>query len=396
MRLLLALLLIMTCSFCHAVQIERLPFASGERAGQPSVTVDPREGFVVTWQERIDSGSALRYSVIDADGSERRRGTVVTGDDWFINGADFPSLVVLDNGDWVTFFLQKTSPGTYSYAVHTLRSRDAGASWDPPLVIHRDGTDTEHGFVTLVADGGDRVRAVWLDGRHMAGAGDAHAHGSSEHMTLRSAAWGRDGRLQDEHEIDDLTCACCQTDAVRVGGRMRVAYRDRSAGEVRDIATVEFVDGAWTAPRILHADGWVMPACPVNGPALAVNSDRVATLWPTMAGGEMRLLLGFGDAETVQAIATGPTELGRVDLAAWRDGQWLAARVAAPDHGPTLWLSLLASDGDVQREKPIAAKVGGYPRLATRDGVGLLVWAEQGETPGSSRIGLARVSSAAR
>lgn len=392
MRMLLSLALLACSSLAHAVQVDHLPFASGERAAQPSVTVDARDGFVLTWQERDGEHTALRFAVLDADGAEQRRGTVATGGDWFVNGADFPNLVVLDNGDWVTFFLKKTSPGTYSYAIHTVRSRDAGATWDAPVVIHRDGTDTEHGFVSLVADGEDRVRAVWLDGRHMAGGGD-HAHGTSEHMTLRSAALGRDGVHRDEHELDDLTCACCQTDAVRVDGRIVVAYRDRTRDEVRDIGVLEFADDRWSAPRILHADGWVMPACPVNGPAVASDGKQVATLWPTMAGGEMRVLLTRGDAAGAPTqLASGPTELGRVDLAAWADRQWLATRVVATERVPTLWLSLLAADGSVQHEQRIAGKVGGYPRMATRAGVGLLVWAEQGETNGSSRIGLARIA----
>lgn len=405
MRLLLSPLLLassllasslIACPLAHALEVEPLPFASAERAAQPSITVDPRAGFVLTWQEREGEQAALRYAVLGDDGAEQRRGTIASGSDWFVNGADFPNLVVLENGDWVTFFLKKTSPGTYSYAIHTLRSRDAGATWDPPVVIHRDGTDTEHGFVSLIANGGDLVRAVWLDGRHMAGGGE-HAHGTSEHMTLRSAALGRDGVPRDEHELDDLTCACCQTDAVRADGRIVVAYRDRTAGEVRDIGLLEFTDGAWSAPRIPHADGWVMPACPVNGPALASDGTRIATLWPTMAGGEMHLRLARSlDDAAPLTLASGPNELGRVDLAAWTDRQWLATRVAATERVPTLWLSVVDADGGVRSEQSVASKVGGYPRLAVRDGVGLLVWAEQGETSGSSKIGLARITAKAR
>ena len=104
--------------------VERVAFTSGAKAAQPSVTVDRREGFVVTWQERDGEGSALRFAVIDAAGKELRRGLVSSGEDRFINSADFPSLAVLDNGDWVTFWLQKTAEGTYAYEVRTTRSRD--------------------------------------------------------------------------------------------------------------------------------------------------------------------------------------------------------------------------------------------------------------------------------
>jgi hypothetical protein len=397
MRLLLALLITALAPLATAtpvLQIDHLPFATGERAAQPSVAVDPREGFVLTWQERDGSDTVLRFAVIDATGSERRRGEIARGSDWFVNGADFPNLAVLDNGDWVTFYLPKTSPGTYSYEIRTVRSRDAGASWEAPVLLHRDGTDTEHGFVSMVAAGDDRVRAVWLDGRHMSGGHDDHGDASSEHMTLRSAALGRDGVLFDEHELDNLTCACCQTDAVRIGERVVVAYRDRTRDEQRDINLVEFAAGQWSSPQRLHEDGWIIAACPVNGPAVAATGDQIAVLWPTMAGGEMRLNVSVGHATLgpPQTLASGSSELGRVDIAGWTDDRWLATRVATPDRVPALQLSLLAADGTALQHEKIADKVGGYPRLAAHEGVALLVWAEQGGRPGTSQVGVARVT----
>ncbi len=54
----------------------------------------------------------------------RRLQLVREGCNWFVNWADFPSAVVADNGDWLTFWLQKTGEGTYAYAVMTRRSTD--------------------------------------------------------------------------------------------------------------------------------------------------------------------------------------------------------------------------------------------------------------------------------
>jgi hypothetical protein len=213
-------LLSMTLALAHAaIRIEPVDFAVDGNAAQPSLTVDPQAGFVLTWQQRGPELSTLGYAVIDAQGQETRRGIVAQGRDWFVNGADFPSLAVLANGDWVTYWLQKTAPDTYAYAIRSVRSRDQGRSWDAPVTIHRDGTDTEHGFVAMSPAGADRVLMAWFDGRRMAGA-DPHAHeGAGEHMSLRAAVLGRDGQLREEHELDDLTCSCCQTDMVR--GRTR-------------------------------------------------------------------------------------------------------------------------------------------------------------------------------
>lgn len=402
MRHLLCLLLVLLAHAAFATEplsITTTVLATGTRAAQPSVAVDPREGFVLTWQERDDEGDQLLFAVIGRDGVERRRGRIARGHDWFINGADFPNLVVLDNGDWVSFYLQKTAPDTYAYAIDTLRSRDAGASWDAPVRIHRDGTDTEHGFVSLLAAGDDVVRAVWLDGRHMATSGSIeHGEHDGDHdheaMTLRSAALGRNGVLFDEFELDPLTCACCQTSAVRVGERSVVAYRDRSEAEQRDIHWLEHGSGGWTKPRSLHADGWIIAACPVNGPALASADGRIAAIWPTMAQGEMRVLLALGIGERFAAptiLAEGPSELGRVDIAAWPRHQWLALRVHASEHVPALLLSVLDRKGKPLWQQQIATRVGGFPRLASMDEVALLAWAESRGQPGETQIGTALV-----
>ncbi len=259
--LLLIASLVPAISFASpSLSVHRIDFVAGEKAAQPSVTVDSREGFVVTWQERDGADSALRFAVIDQSGKETRRGTVASGADWFINGADFPNLAVLANGDWVTFWLQKTSPDTYSYAIRSVRSRDAGHHWDTPVLLNRDDTDTEHGFVTLNAAGDDRVRAIWLDGRRMAGAstGADHDHAAAEHMSLRTAVLDREGTHADEHELDDLTCACCQTDGARSGLRTAYLYRDRTSEETRDISVLSIANEQWSDAKSLNADGWTI------------------------------------------------------------------------------------------------------------------------------------------
>ena len=88
---------------------ERLKFDGGEHASTPSLATDPARGLVLTWQTRDDAGAALRYALLDANGRELRRGMVAQGSDWFVNWADFPSLVVLDNNDWVNGYVQVTN-----------------------------------------------------------------------------------------------------------------------------------------------------------------------------------------------------------------------------------------------------------------------------------------------
>jgi hypothetical protein len=374
--------------------VDRVAFTSGAKAAQPSVTVDRREGFVVTWQERDGEGSALRFAVIDVAGKELRRGLVSSGEDRFINSADFPSLAVLDNGDWVTFWLQKTAEGTYAYEVRTTRSRDQGRTWDAHVVVHRDATPTEHGFVSMAAAGDDRVQLIWLDGRRMAASADAHGEGGDEHMTLRSAVLGRDGVPTAEHELDSLTCACCQTDLVRGEDTTLAVYRDRSEKEIRDIGVVKFTGSKPSAPQRLHNDLWTMPGCPVNGPALAAQGGRFLSVWPTMAAGPMAIRVALSDAQAFKApitLAEGSAELGRLDVVALpRDG-WLVSRVTTTERVPALTLTTLDSEGVTQTDQTVASPVGGYPRLAMHDGTVLVVFTEPNGS-GDSRVAVLRSS----
>ena len=379
-----------------AVLLTPIELATSDHAAQPSVVVAPREGFVVTWQERETEANHLRFAVLDAKGVEVRRGLIQSGKDWFVNGADFPSLAVLDNGDWVSFWLQKTSPGTYSYEIRSVRSQDAGKTWDVPIVIHDDATETEHGFVSMAAAHGDQVRLVWFDGRQMAGADHDH-EGAAEHMTLRSATLGRDGKLKDQREVDDFTCSCCQTDAVRGAGGTLIAYRDRNKDEVRDISVVMHSRKIWSKPATVHADNWTIAGCPVNGPALAARDDGFAVLWPTMASGEMQLKLALGDGKRFAApiqLAGGTAELGRVDLANWGAGGFIATRVRQGGTATELVIDELDGHGTVVHSQTVASKVGGYPRLAQWADTALLVWAQAGDQAGSTRIGIARISAA--
>ena len=64
-----------------------------------------------------------------------------------------------------------------------------------------------------------------------------------------------------------------------------LAYRDRGEAEERDIAVVRLRDGVWSAPATVHADGWKIDACPVNGPAIAAQGSEVLVGWYTEAGG---------------------------------------------------------------------------------------------------------------
>jgi hypothetical protein len=64
-------------------------------------------------------------------------------------------------------WLVKRGSATYAYDVNITQSKDGGKSWSKPIVPHRDNTQTEHGFVSLIPLNDGRLGANWLDGRNM-------------------------------------------------------------------------------------------------------------------------------------------------------------------------------------------------------------------------------------
>jgi len=172
-----------------------------------------------------------------------------------VNWADFPSLAALPDGTLFAHWLAKSGPGTFAYDVRVTRSRDGGRTWSEPITPHRDGTLTEHGFVSMSPASGQAMGLVWLDGRRTAGTAHEGHGGAQAEMSLVHSTLDREGRLGPEKILDGRVCDCCQTDAAVAEGATVVVYRDRSEKEVRDMSVVRFVDGRWSEPRPLADDG---------------------------------------------------------------------------------------------------------------------------------------------
>lgn len=366
-----------------ALEARQLPLPG---QAEPSIVADPGGGYVLTWIERPEGGAArLAYATLDADGAVARRGVIAEGRDWFVNWADFPSLAILDNGDWVSFVLRKSDPAApYAYDIWTTRSRDQGRSWSALELLHDDGTRTEHGFVALLPDGGDRALAIWYDGRLGAGAMDhdaADGHGMEGRMTLRGAVLTRDAAPREALQLDDHTCSCCTTDALRTAQGPLVAYRDRTPEEVRDVGWIARVAGAWSAPGIVHADNWQIAGCPVNGPALALAGTRPVIAWPTFVDGSYRVRVarreGEGWSKPVE-LEAGAGVMGRVDAAGWGDDGALVSWLGGQGGQSVLRLARLdaalaeAERLDVATLPP--GRMTGMPRMASHRDAAILVW----------------------
>lgn len=277
------------------------PTALGAPAGPdamaPSLAAGPDGAVVLAWTVREDGGGSVRYARLAGD----RFGPVhdvVSHAPLFVNWADHASVLPLGGDTVVAHWLERSGAGPYAYGVRVARSADDGAHWSDPAWLHEDRSPTEHGFVTLWRGADGAVGAAWLDGRRTAPAaadGDGHAHRAPRDaaMTVRAGSLGADGAAGPEAEVDARSCDCCATAATAVRDGMLLAWRDRTADEVRDIVVARRTSAGWSPPAPVHADGWVTRACPVNGPALASRGDSVVLAWYTQARDTAKVLVAF-------------------------------------------------------------------------------------------------------
>ncbi len=359
-----------------------VPSPAGPGAGEPFLAMAPDGRVYLSWLEPVDSAHALKFSVYDGASWSAPR-TIREGRDFFVNWADFPSIKVLDGNRLAAHWLQRTGSGTYAYGVRVSQSADGGATWSEPVIPHRDSSDTEHGFVTLWGEGAG-MGAVWLDGRKY----DKEGHSPSNEMTVVSTTIAADGRLGAETVLDERACDCCQTAVAITSSGPVVAYRDRSADEIRDIYVVRRVNDRWTTPVPVHADGWKIAACPVNGPALAAKDERVALAWFTSANDSARVKVAFSsDAGATFGAPVRVDEgqpAGRVDVALLRDGSALVS-----------WIERTGGDTAAVRVRRVtaggkaapaitvatssAARASGFPRMIIRGNDAIFAWIVPGK-----------------
>jgi hypothetical protein len=361
-------------------------------SASPSLAVAPDGRLLLSW---INSQAGRRHIMqFSAFSHEQGRwlhgmSTIAIGHSMFVNWADIPHMAATPDGALWAHWLQKSGEGTYAYDVVLSRSRDGGANWAEPIRPHDDGTQTEHGFVSMWPQSANTLGIAWLDGRHTGGGGhDGHdaQHAQQRAMALRAAVF--DGALQrtQEFEIDDRVCDCCQTAVARTSQGALLAYRGRSEGEIRDILVTRFNGIAWSAPQVVHADGWEMPACPVNGPDVAAQGDEAIVGWYTEAAGQPEVRLArstdAGDSFAAPVVLdTGTEVLGRVAVA-FDDGQVWALWLREQGEAQSLWLSRRSADLATEYERIEVGEVRGrgratgFPQLAVQGGTAYVAWTD--------------------
>jgi hypothetical protein len=264
--------------------VQPLPSPAGADSSEPQFTVQG-DRVILSWLEG-EERSTLKFAERTASGWSAPR-SVYSSDEIYVNAYDVPSVRALADGTLAAHWTEKNGPNPEASTVRLSWSKDQGRTWSAPVSPHHDGTQTQHGFVTLFQAPGAGLGLVWLDGR----ATDPEKAGGD--MALRASIHAPDGKQLRETVLDPRACECCSTSAATTSEGVIVAYRDRSADEVRDIYVTRLTGSAWSAPTLVHQDGWQINACPINGPSVSARGRDVAVAWFTAKGDQGQAFVAF-------------------------------------------------------------------------------------------------------
>jgi hypothetical protein len=344
----------------------------------------------MSWVEPIDTEKkimALKCAKFE-DGNWSDAHTIVQGNNFFANWADFPEIGVANDGTLFVTWPQQSGPGTYAYDIAVARSDNSGKTWSLMGTLNDDRVLGEHGFVSLLPEGENGVRAFWLDGRAMTG--DGHSGEGEGDMQLRSALV--DDTVHKSTVFDDRVCECCGTDAALVRGKPFVVYRDRSENEVRDICITTLDQN----PKLVNDDNWKIAGCPVNGPSIDAIENSSVVAWytaPTPGIGPAVYVSFATNDDREKPIQISTSILGRVDVVMLEPNIAVVAWLEPNGETASIMLAEVHRDGTITNRQTIASvspsRSSGFPRIIKVKGGILAAWTDVDRELGISTTFLA-------
>jgi len=339
-----------------------------------------------SWVSTTDSTSYLNYAILK-DTTWTNTQEITNGNDWFVNWADFP-VIAENNGNIITSHLQKSAAGTYTYDVKLNLYNTETEAWKNNFILHDDGTQSEHGFASILPFKENEFFITWLDGRNtIMPEGEEmnpdEGHNKGGAMSLRGAFVQNDGTVINDIQLDDRVCDCCQTSATKTTNHLLVAYRDRSEKEIRDISIVRFTENeGWSQPQTIAKDNWKIEGCPVNGPSIDAFENSVAVVWFTGANNKPMVNIVFSEDEGatfgLPIRLDNNDVLGRVDVVMLSESE--AAVVWMEMVGEETLIQLVKVDSNGTRgevitiSKTSAERSSGFPQLERVGNVLYTAW----------------------
>ena len=138
---------------------------------------------------------------------------------------------------------------------------------------------------------------------------------------------------------------------------------------------------------MIHDDGWQIHGCPVNGPAIAAEENRVAVAWFTAAAAQASVNVVFSNdagASFGQPILIDQEQpLGRVDAELGPEGRAVVSWLGSTGEGAELRWRFVTADGEAGpvhvAASTTAKRSAGVPQMVRRGDHLLFAWVEDAE-----------------
>jgi hypothetical protein len=373
------------------MRIETLQSPAGANSSEPQITAQG-DRVILSWLEVSGERATLKFAERTAAGWSNAQ-TVASGTHFFVNSFDVPSVRALADGSLAAHWEEKLGADEDSDASKVMLSwsKDQGKTWSRPVSPHHDGTNTEHGFASLFQAPGAGLGLVWIDGRA------TNPETESGDMSLRASVYDAAGKQMGETVVAPRVCECCSTSAAETSEGEIVAFRNRSATEVRDIYVTRFAEGRWSAPAIVHADGWMINACPINGPSVSARGRDVVVAWFMAKGDQGRAFVAFShDAGRTFAAPVRVDDagsLGRLGVQMLDNGNAAVIWIEKGSQGSQFRARIINSAGTRSAPVTVANTEGSrYPRMmGLRDEL-LFSWVDTDKGSSQLRTAQARIA----
>lgn len=396
LNLILISLLFIGCN--KPLSISEIENPAGDNTSLSRLYTDNTGTVFMSWLNQSDTDAQLLFSRFEGDEWSEPE-MIASSSDWFVNWADFPSIISHNGVPLAAHWLSKIPGNRYSYNVEVAGYTDGDFS--SPIIPHKDGTASEHGFVSMIPMSDSSFYAIWLDGRNTGG----HGHNEtdpdplSSAMTLRGALINSSGLILSEDEIDPSVCDCCNTSMARTSSGLIAVYRNRTSEEIRDTYFVKQVNGVWSDPKPVASDNWKIAACPVNGPAVDALGEDIAVAWFTKQGENSAVKISFSSDEggnfSDPIVLDAENPIGRIDLEMTsKRAAWVSWIKRTGDEAE-LQLQLVNETGMVLETHSIPginpSRATGFPQISdTKNGELIISWTQLTEESRSIKTAIIR------
>jgi len=363
------------CDLDRRITVNEVGAPVSLNSSLPRLYTDNTGTVFMSWVEEVDDMAYLKFSSFSGD-TWSEPATVASDSTWFVNWADYPSVIARDKTPMAAHWLNKVEGGAYAYHIN-MSVYDEG--WSPAFTSHQDDTPTEHGFVSMAPASDSTYAAIWLDGRQTHDREDDQYSDLNKAMTLRGAIINTNAEIVEKFLIDDSVCDCCNTAITKTENGFLAAYRNRTRDEIRDIYVTSYVDGVWSEPKPVHADNWSIGACPVNGPAVDAYGNTAAVAWFTGAEGtpHVQFAISKDHGKTFEAPISldNDSPLGRVDLNMTENKIWVSW-LSPAENGAELKIRSYTHDGEEIASTTVhdlsRSRSSGFPHISELDS-GLMI-----------------------